>query len=189
MDATTPDPPRSSGPRLTLASVVGVPVRGMPVPLRSGDVLLYSGRGIFSTLIKLKTWSSISHVEIVGYDPTTSYASRDGIGVGTYDVRRHDLVMVVRPRRRVRVEAMRSFHERCCEPPQKYDYWGLLRFFNFKSPKHDRQFCSEYAVRLLRAGGIIPFAEDCDADSVPPGWFAICPPSIMWVTWRRAEKT
>ena len=185
---TAPEPARTTGPRMVLASVPGVPVRGIPVPLRTGDVLLYSGRGIFSWAIRIKTWSVITHVEIVGFDPTTAYAARDGIGVGTYDVRREDLVMVLRPRKRVRAADLKAFHERCCEPPQKYDWWGLLRFFNFKTPRHDRQFCSEYATRLLRAGGIIPFAEDYDADGVPPCWFAVCPPSIMWVTWKRAEK-
>lgn len=179
-----PSASRASPSRLVVQSIGGVPVRGIPVPLRTGDVLLYRGTGVFSTLIRLKTWSDVTHVEVAGFDPTTAYAARDGQGVGTYDIRRDDLYAVLRPRWRVNVRALRGFHERCCHPPQGYDWWGLLRFFTFGQPSLDKQFCSEYATRLLRASGGDPFARDYDADRVAPGWFLACPSSVMTTTWR-----
>lgn len=136
--------------------------------LRPGDCLLYSGTGFFSRVIRIKTWSAISHVEIyVGFGK--SVASRDGHGVNTYPLRTDGLVTVLRPLRFVDVGAGMRWHQQ--QIGQAYDWWGLLRFFAIGEQSTTKQFCSEYATRWYRAGGFEPFAKDYDADLVSPGMF------------------
>src|ERR1700744_268308 len=78
-------------------------------PLRYGDILLYSHKGFFDTLIRLKTWSRITHIEVVyEVDPVgaclTTYASRNGKGVAIYSF--DDTVFEVpRPKDRIDQDA------------------------------------------------------------------------------------
>lgn len=139
--------------------------------LRPGDVLLYRGTSVWSALIRIKTWSDVSHCELyVGGARGQTWASRDGQGVGTYPLRRDRLVAVLRPLA-WDLERARVFHRSCLG--QGYDWWGLMRFFTLGQPTLDKQFCSEYVTRLLRAGGVEPFARDYDADRVSPGMFLV----------------
>ncbi len=137
---------------------------------RPGDLLLYSTRGsIWSWAIKVKTWSQVSHCEVVGPD-ATALASRDGKGVNTYyPIRERDLYAVLRPVHPMDMGAAWQWHQTVIG--QKYDWWGLMRFFTLGKPSLTKQFCSEYAVRLYRHGGIEPFTPDYDADLVSPGMF------------------
>lgn len=151
-----------------------------PIRLAPGDVLLYSGTGFFSTLIKVKTWSSISHVELVAEHGDVAYASRDGQGVGTYPLRSEGLTHILRPRFVLNMVAIRRFHHSCLG--QKYDWLGLLRFFTLGQQSMDKQFCSEYVTRLLRVGDLEPFSEDYDADLVSPGMFLASP--VLETVWR-----
>lgn len=142
--------------------------------LRPGDVLLYSGTGLFSALIRIKTWSRFSHVEVydcVGH----AVASRDGIGVGLYPFRHRDLAMVLRPREPFALEGARAWFRSV--NGQGYDWLGLTCFFIARWQGRDncRMFCSEFACRYLRAGGLEPFHQDYDADAVSPGMFAASP--------------
>ena len=138
--------------------------------LRPGDVLLYSGTGLFSTLIKIKTWSRYTHCEV--YDgERTSVASRDGIGVGRYLIRLNDLRVVVRPNGGLRVASGREWFETV--NGQKYDWLGLLSFTwaGLQGRRNDKMFCSEFAARYLRECGFDPFNE-YDADGIAPSEFA-----------------
>lgn len=143
---------------------------GHPPPtLRPGDVLLYTGEGLFSIVIRVKTWSRYSHIEI--YDGSNvSVASRDGIGVGRYPVRYGQLTMVLRPRAPFNLEQARAWFTTV--DGQGYDWIGLTSFTiaRWQGRQNDRQFCSEFATRYLRAGGIDPFNE-YDADGIAPGEF------------------
>lgn len=138
--------------------------------IRAGDVLLYSGTGFFSKLIKVKTWSAISHVEVSignGY----SVASRDGQGVGLYPHRATELVAILRPKGPFDVTAaMRWFQT---VDGQGYDWLGLMAFYwaKWQGKENGKMFCSEFAVRFLRAGGVEPFTPETDADAVAPGEF------------------
>lgn len=141
----------------------------IPRDLLIGDVLVYRGNGWFSRLIQIKTWSRYSHVEI--YDGRMkSVASRDGVGVGRYDVRLDGLAVVLRPigpfnyrRARVWFTAVDG---------QPYDWLGLLNFGFAKrqGTENGRMFCSEFATRYLRAGGLDPF-NGYDADGIAPSEF------------------
>lgn len=138
--------------------------------LRAGDVLLYSGRGVFSTIIKIKTWSRYSHVEI--YDGgRTSLASRDGIGVGRYLLRVNGLALVLRPTCALNLEAGRAWFRTV--DGQGYDWVGLMSFTwaEWQGRKNLKQFCSEFACRQLREFGCNPFG-DADADAIAPSDFA-----------------
>lgn len=141
--------------------------------MRDGDVLLYSGSGLFSKLIKFKTWSRISHCEV--YDGHGwSVASRDRIGVGRYPVRFDDLVAVLRPLDVFDVRTARRWF--VTVDGQGYDWMGLLAFMSAKYQGRDnaRMFCSEFATRYLRAGGCDPF-NGYDADGIAPGEFLKSP--------------
>jgi hypothetical protein len=146
--------------------------------LQFGDVLLYLPSGAFSKLITIKTWSEFSHCELYvgGVEPTREvWAARDperwvptpaGGGVNFYPLRTHGLAVIRRPREPIDVAAVRAFCERTAG--QRYDWWGLARFFRIGAGKRDRMFCSEALTRALRLGGPVLF-DNCDADEVAPG--------------------
>lgn len=140
--------------------------------VQAGDVLLYQGTGFWSRLIRIKTWSDVSHCELAN-SASSAFASRDGKGVGTYPVREAGLYAVLRPVVPLDMDGVRQFHARCLG--QRYDWWGLLRFVTIGKQSQDKQFCSEYVVRLLRSGGIEPFTPQTDADLVAPGQFLMSP--------------
>jgi uncharacterized protein YycO len=140
-----------------------------PVAFRPGDVLLYSGKGLFSRLIQIKTWSRYSHVEV--YDGSGfSVASRDRIGVGRYPLRMDGLQIVLRPTQRFHVTKARAWFRTVDGQP--YDWMGLLAFTSARRQGQENwsQFCSEFATRFLRAGGVDPF-NGYDADGIAPGEF------------------
>jgi hypothetical protein len=147
--------------------------------LKAGDLLLYSGSGFFSRLIKIKTWSSISHVEIAAGDGT-AWASRDGVGVGRYPMRTDGLRAILRPKGRLSLKRAELWH--ATVDGQAYDWLGLLRFFTVGKQSQTKSFCSEYACRWYRASGIEPFSKDYDADLVSPGMFLSS--SRFTTTWR-----
>lgn len=150
---------------------IGVPDT-MPLSIvRPGDVLLYAGTGFNAWVIKVKTWSPVSHCELALGGGQTA-ASRDGLGVGTYAVRENDLAYILRPDRPVNLAGVLAFHQQCLG--QRYDWWGLLRFFTLGQQSQDKQFCSEYVTRLLRHGGLEPWQDAYDADLVSPGMFLCC---------------
>lgn len=134
--------------------------------LRAGDLLLYSRKGFWPWVIGVKTWSHITHVETYLHDGTV-HAAREKEGVGVFSISFDGLVKVRRP--------LQHFSREKATPyiagveGQAYDFLGLLRFFTIGTQSQSKQFCSEDAVRLARAGGVTPFAEDRDADLVSPG--------------------
>lgn len=154
------------------------------VAIEHGDVLCYSGHGLFSTLIRWKTWAprplGISHVELAN-SGATAFASRDGRGVQTYpvDMDPKRFVAILRPVFALDMTAVRKFHAECIG--QAYDWKGLLRFFTWGKQSQDKQFCSEYVMRLLRHGGLEPFTPETDADLVAPCQFMMSPTlTCMW---------
>lgn len=149
----------------------------IPADLRPGDCLLYRAKGVFGWIISIKTWSEIGHVEVfVGKGE--SVASRDGIGVGRFPLRLAQLAYVLRPRSDVGQtfslpDALTWFE---LVKGQKYDWFGLLRFawrsqFVPGDPDN-KQFCSEFATRFYRKGGLDPF-NGADADARPPSEFLL----------------
>lgn len=143
--------------------------------LKPGDVLLYSRtHSLVGFIISTKTWSPYTHVEVYVGDGQI-VASRDGIGVGRYAFDGSGLARVVRPTETFRLAPAMAWFETV--DGQGYDFLGLLSFFVAKhgwGGQH-RQFCSEFATRFLRRGGVEPFSAETDADSVPPSYFSVSP--------------
>jgi hypothetical protein len=169
----------------------------MPAPLGTrfferillpGDALLYGVNGWkspFSRLIQIKTWSDVSHIEVYLGDGK-ALASRNGEGVAIYPLRTDDLRYVLRPVEEFDMELARAWLKESQVIGQKYDWWGLLRFFTIGKGKSDRQFCSELATRFYRAGGLIPFHPVIDADAVSPGMYLTSTAFEHW--WVRKSK-
>lgn len=148
--------------------------------LKVGDVLLYSGKGLFSRLIQIKTWSRYSHCEV--YDGNgLSVASRDGLGVGRYQLRLDGLRVILRPLGKFDADAARAWFDTVNGQP--YDWFGLLAFTSAKRQGKEnwKMFCSEFAVRYLRKGGCDP-CNDYDADGVAPG--ELIKSSNLLVVWK-----
>jgi uncharacterized protein YycO len=137
--------------------------------LLPGDVLLYNRQGFYNTLIRIKTWSVVSHVAVV-LDGFTMVESRNGKGVGAYDINLDGLYCVLRPKRRIDIDAAYAWFETV--NGQGYDWIGLLAFASakFQGKENGKMFCSEFAARFLRAGGLDPF-NGADADAIAPSDF------------------
>lgn len=150
----------------------------MTIPdfLQPGDYLAYHGTGFVAWVISVKTWHDVTHCEVyVGAGETVaSRGPQDGVGgVGRYALRLDDLVHVLRPLMPFDLaRALRWFET---VNGEQYDLWGLLRFFSVGAGRTDRMFCSEFATRFYRAGGVEPFQPDEDADAVAPCQFLISP--------------
>lgn len=151
-----------------------------PSILQPGDVLLYRPSTLFGQIIKVKTWSRVSHVEIyIGKDQ--SVGSREKTGVRVYPLRIDDVGFVLRSKQILNQDAaMLWFFAKA--NGQKYDYLGLLCFTLAVSQGSPRkQFCSEFATRFLRNGGVDVVANHWDADKVAPGTFLMSPNmEIVW---------
>lgn len=162
--------------------------------LKPGDCLLYSGSSFISRAIKIKTWSHVSHVEIYRGD-FKSIASRDQVGVNTYSFRYDGLYEVRRPNSELDMgEALRWFDTpfdpvtKTGTTGQKYDTWGLFRFFTLGKQSTDKQFCSEVATRFYRkcvelphGHDFHPFHPDWDADLIAPCGYEISDEfTVMW---------
>lgn len=163
-------------------TTLAIPLPQPPVPIEPGDILCYSGSGLFSKLIRLKTWApqplGISHVEMAN-SRFSAFASRDGKGVQTYpiDLDPKRLVAVLCTTQPLDMGAVRAFHSQCIG--QKYDVWGLFRFFTLGQQSLDKQFCSEYLTRLCRKGGVELFTPETDADLVAPWWVTVSPRAAL----------
>lgn len=146
--------------------------------LKPGDLLLYSGHSVFSWLIKVKTWSDFSHAEVyVGTGITIT--SRDGLGVKYYPFEPKNLSCILRPK--LPIDFSRADEWFSTIVGQKYDWWGLLRFFHFGKESKDKQFCFECCTRYYRAGGFDPFSERYDADLVSANSFYSSPNfELVW---------
>lgn len=138
--------------------------------LRVGDICLYEGTGLFSKIVQFNTGSRYSHVEVydgAGY----SLASRDGLGVDRYPFRDRDLSRVLRPHQPYKARNARAWFKTV--RGQTYDWMGLLvsRIAKWQGRENQKQFCSEFAARLLKRGGVECF-NGADADGITPGDFA-----------------
>lgn len=142
--------------------------------LQPGDALMYAPSGFFGWAIAIKTYTKIAHISIYAGDGQ-SWASRDGKGVGLYPFRESKLAYVLRPTVPLDLLEMAKWFETV--DGQGYDWLGIARFIAWGSigtGNNGRQFCSEFACRLFRAGGFDPFA-GADADAISPAAFLINP--------------
>lgn len=156
-----------------------------PLPeLQPGDVLLYKPAGIFGKIIAIKTWSEFSHVEMwmgpispdrakpvwASRNPENLWNFRAPSGVNFWPFRTSELAMVRRPNAPVSVQMLRSFTTTTAG--QKYDWFGLLKFFRVSKGSQTKMFCSEAVARALRVATSARLFEHVDADAVSPGMLA-----------------
>jgi hypothetical protein len=137
--------------------------------LLPGDCLLYRPKDFFGWVTMVKTWARVAHVEVYA-GGGMSVASRNGIGVNAYPLRRAQLGFVLRPIATLNEKQAWAYFK--LVQGQGYDWKGLLCFtMAVKQGATDKQFCSEFATNYYRAGGLKPFAPDWSADEVSPAQF------------------
>lgn len=138
-----------------------------PSLLQRGDCALYRPQDIFGAIIAVKTWTKVCHVEVFagfGY----SYASRNGIGVGTYPLRKDGVAAILRPTQPLNWQKAEDWFLSTAKG-QKYDWKGLLCFaLAVKQGSKNRMFCSEFSTRFYRKAGLPLFPLWWDADRTPP---------------------
>lgn len=135
--------------------------------LSPGDIMLFRPQSFFGSLIAIKTWHKISHVEL--YDgQQMSLASRDGLGVGKYPVRTSGLSYVLRPAPGLLdMSRVRTYFLSLEGTP-----YGWLDLLDFMGVPVDRRgiVCSPFVAGCLRAGGWNVFPTDV-ANKVAPFQF------------------
>lgn len=155
--------------------------------LQPGDVVCYSGSSLFSRVIQAKTWSWVSHVEVVcrsGYvdvvdgvvernwklpAPVSVTSKEKGVQVYPFDFA--EIYAILRPSLPFNDLAAWTWFERKAKG-QPYDVLGMLAFTSAKLQGKDngKMFCSEFCTRYLRMGNV-PVFHGYDADGVAPGEF------------------
>jgi hypothetical protein len=148
--------------------------------IQPGDCLLYAGHSPWSWVIKVKTFSPVSHSE-VALNANYTITSREGRGVNVYGLTRENLYAVLRPTDPLDFGAGMKWFETV--RGQSYGYWQALRFFRLGKEDLKRMMCSPCCTRFYRACGFHPFAGSYDASLVSPGMFLASP--HFTEVWRR----
>jgi hypothetical protein len=150
--------------------------------IQPGDSLGYYGNSVFDLAIAIKTWTKLAHIETY-WGQGLSLASRNGIGVNCYPLRKDGIAVIRRPILPFDRELANHWFETAARG-QKYDWKGLLCFtLAVSQGSQDRMFCSEFNTRLYRAGQFHPYNDDWDADRVPPAFIMLPPASVMQTIW------
>ena len=142
----------------------------MMIPkLLPGDCLVYRPSSLLGRIIAIKSWLPYSHVEIVIGHELNIGARPEGVNI--YPLRLADLACVMRPDPSMlnMEDGLKWFTTHA--KGQRYDVFGLLRFFTIGKQSTDKMFCSEMATRFYRNAGFPRLFHTTDADLVPPGWF------------------
>lgn len=140
--------------------------------VQPGDCLLYAGTSPWSWVIKVKTWSPVSHSE-VALNRNYTITSREGKGVNVYPFTDEHLYAILRPEWPPDMsKAMEWFKGVIGQP---YGYWQALRFFRLGKEDTLKMMCSPCCARFYRAGSFHAFAGDFDASLVSPGMFLSSP--------------
>lgn len=161
--------------------------------LLPGDILLYDRDGIFNKLIKWKRGEKYSHVEVfVG--GTSTVASRNGVGVGKYELKLDGLAAIYRTSVPLALDKGLAWFNSTDANGKKlvdgqgYDWVGLLSFTfaKFQGRENHKMFCSEFVMRFMRACDVELFATDTDADAISPGLIPYSP--RVFPVWVRKDK-
>jgi len=147
---------------------------------KTGDAVFFSGKGLFSTLIQLKTWCKISHVGIVVVEDgepmiyeSTTMTNLPDIETGKFrkGVQKHPLkerianydgkvyhapITVALPNEKEALEWLNQVHAK----NTKYDWKQavlsgfLIKHFVTKE-NFDMLFCSELYFKFMKKAGVI----------------------------------
>jgi hypothetical protein len=134
-----------------------------PGILKPGDKILYRPADLFDWVVAVKTWAKVSHIEIYAGNGR-SVASRNGKGVGLYDLRETRVAAVLRSAPTFDLDkALCWFRNHALG--DRYGWRTLLNFVLLSSnPVPGHQVCSEFAANFDRAGGAADF----------PAWWPAC---------------
>lgn len=150
--------------------------------LQPGDCLGYFSRDIIDYAIAFKTWTRLAHVEVYEGEGM-SVASRNGVGVNRYPLRKTDIAVIRRPLGKIDFDAAKNWFETRARH-EKYDWKGLLCFtLAVRQGSMDRMYCSEFMLRWYRAANFQPLDPDWDADWTPPA-FILVPPTFETI-WKK----
>lgn len=161
-----------------------------PIPalsmLAPGDLLLYDRPSFLGTAIKFKTWSDVSHVELV-VDTTKSISARQE-GVNEFPIDLHGLRYVLRPTVPILLRDGLDWFYREAQG-QKYDYIGLFAFFvaKLRGKENEAQFCSEICARILKKCNVHLLHPTKDADTYAPSTFKDSP-LVDFAWWRYVDE-
>jgi len=150
--------------------------------LQKGDLLVFSRRELFDSIIKIKTWSQATHTEIyIGNGSTV--ASRNGIGCNIYTLDLNGIYCVLRPVQPFDLDkALLTFNTKYRGLP--YGWKALFSFVLIDL--HDNGiFCSELSTLVYRAGGFEPFNANVKANTVAPADYLYLNPTLMKQVWIR----
>lgn len=155
--------------------------------LLPGDILVYSGSGFFSRLIKWKTYSEWTHVAVyLGNGLQREF--KEGAGAQEVPFRIQNLAMIRRRLSPWHKDRSDAYWARVCD--QGYDYLGLLWSFYARRQgrENNSMFCSEYVIRDDRQaseGPLYLVSDETDADGVAPA--DIVRSSASKVVWMAKE--
>jgi cell wall-associated NlpC family hydrolase len=150
-----------------------------PLPqLQRGDILLYGDGSILSRLIKFRTWSDVSHVEVYAGSGQSLASRSDGPGV--YDCRHDGLMRVIRPIMPFDWEAGWKYFQSVDKLP--YGWLDLFRFYGIDVPTKGL-ICSELVDYFFQAMGLPFFNTDYPEGAVCPRDYELISPMLAKQIW------
>jgi hypothetical protein len=132
--------------------------------LQPGDILLYGDGSLLSRLIRFRTWSDVSHIEVYAGEGR-SLASRSS-GVGNYPLRIPGLRRVYRLQMPFNFEQGMAWFKTV--EGTVYGWSDLLRFYLIDIPTKGL-ICSEFADLFFRNCNIPLFNTNYPEGAVCPG--------------------
>lgn len=141
-----------------------------PSILRPADTLIYSGLGAFDLAIEFRTAAWAAHVEGIVYvsGPIITAASRNGVGVGRYDLRTKGLQAVLRPKVQFDLSPGIAWMNRLSPEQKKYGWIELTNCLLPWRVNAAGQFCSQFWTNFLRRCNFDPFSDTFDSAKVTP---------------------
>lgn len=147
-----------------------------PDDLLPGDILIYTGTGIFDRLISFCTRSKADHIEAYAGN-RMSVASRNGIGVNIYPFRREGLLAVIRPVQPFDfASAMRTFYAKQ-KGKVPYGWSDILLSLCLKIHPHGMD-CSHFIDVWFNDGRLSFFEPHEYAGKITPRDFFILSPIL-----------
>ena len=125
----------------------------------------YGGDSFISKIIRWRTNSEFSHVELVlDLDASKCFSAQINEGVRYRDVSwlKDERYWKIVPLRGVDEAAIRAEVEKLAASNASYDLRGIVRFFaGARQNDETRWFCSEICTHLAQVGGAFKWVKDC----------------------------
>jgi hypothetical protein len=146
--------------------------------LQPGDILLYGDGSLLSWLIRLRTWSDVSHVEV--YIGGGRVLASRAQGPREYALRFLGLRRVVRPHVRDIDGGLNWFCAVASKLP--YGFFDLARFYLIDINTNGL-ICSEFVDIFFQKCGLMLFNPNYPEGAVCPRDFEILSPSLAKQIW------